>query len=494
MMAIVNLCRGGLLSLVLLSVTSLATAAVQDDLQQIQVQRGIVAVIELPEGQPEYVVDLAKASELRVYFQSANEADVHAVRQLADDAQLLGSRIFVDLGPVESIHLADNIADAVLVAPSTRDQTSDGELLRVLRPRGVAVSGAEHLVKPLPDGIDEWTHPYHGPDNNPQSDDDLVRGDLQTQFLAEPTFSPMPEQTVVAGGRIFKAMGHIAHKANQNEWLNTLLCINAYNGTILWRRALPEGFMIHRNTMVATEDSLLMGDAQSCKVIDAVTGEVRDEIVVPADISDGPVWKWMGVRHGILYALVGNPEVSIDTIRSDRRGLGHWPWGMWQGHDYKDPRTSFGFGRTLVAVDLQSKKILWHYRDDEFLDARGVCMNESRIFCFSPDRFLMCLDAADGTVLWKNADGSLLSEIGSNGRAQHYVTGYATTCYIKCDEDYVYFAGPQRSKMVVASARDGALAWTYPHGNLQLVLRDDAIYAAGPEITGVRLDYATGAN
>ena len=36
-------------------------------------------------------------------------------------------------------------------------------------------------------------------------------------------------------------------------------------------------------------------------------------------------------------------------------------------------------------------------------------------------------DAADGKLLWKNADAALLSAIGSNGPAQHYVTGYATT-------------------------------------------------------------------
>ena len=377
MMTFAYPCRGSRALIAFVAMASVVMAAGSSDgLQQLGLQRGIVAVIELPADEPSYVVDLARNSELRVYFQSARAADVRAVRTMADEAGLLGNRVFVDSGTVDSIHLGDNVADAILVAPHARDKTSDRELLRVLRPRACALIGDDRLVKPVPDGIDEWTHPYHGPDNNPQSDDTLVRGELQTQFLARPTFSPMPEQTVVAGGRIFKAMGHIAHKANQNEWLNTLLCINAYNGTILWQRPLPEGFMIHRNTMVATDDALLMGDAQSCKVFDGATGEIREEIVVPEGISDGPVWKWMGVQHGILYALVGNPEVSIETIRSDRRGLGHWPWGMWEGHDYKDPRTSFGFGRTLIAIDLHTRKLLWHYRDAEFLDAHGVCMND----------------------------------------------------------------------------------------------------------------------
>ncbi|MCA9057896.1 MAG: PQQ-binding-like beta-propeller repeat protein, partial [Planctomycetaceae bacterium] len=276
------------------------------------------------------------------------------------------------------------------------------------------------------------------------------------------------------------------------EMLNTLLCINAYNGTILWKRPLSPGFMLHRNTMIATDDALYMGDHESCKVIDGRTGEVRKEITIPAEITDGPVWKWMAMRDGVLYAMVGNLEVQVDTLASDRRGLGHWPWGMWKGHDYNDPRTAFGYGRTLVAIDLESGRILWHYRDDEFLDARAVCMNSSNIYCFSGERFLACINAADGSLKWKNSDSDLLEAIGTNSRAQHYITGYATTCYMKCNDEYLFFAGPQRTKMVVASAATGKLSWTHPDGNLQLVLRDDGIFAAGPQSTGMKLDYATG--
>ena len=93
-----------------------------------------------------------------------------------------------------------------------------------MNPNATALFGKRQLSKPAPEGTDDWSHPYHGPDNNPQSQDRLVRGRFQTQFIADPKFSPMPEQSVVAGGRIYKAMGHIAHKANQNEMLNYICC------------------------------------------------------------------------------------------------------------------------------------------------------------------------------------------------------------------------------------------------------------------------------
>lgn len=467
------------LALLAASVSSLCAApSLSSTVEQTGVRRGIIAVVEPATGDTQPLIEAVRKSEAVFYVQTTDPTRADALRNAAEAAGLLGQRCFVDTGSPKVIHLGDNLADAVI---SPGGQTSDAELLRVLRPRATAFTGGRKLVKPVPAGVDDWSHPYHGPDNNPQSQDQLARGDFQTQFLGFPMFSPMPQQSVAAGGLIFKAFGHIAHKTNQNEVLNTLMGVNAYNGTILWRRPLPAGFMIHRNTMVATEDALYLGDHESCKVFDGQTGEVRDQIIVPKEITDGPVWKWMAIRDGVLYALVGSTESLVATQKSDRRGLGHWPWGMWEGHDYKDPQTAFGFGRTVVAIDLKTRKVRWHHRDQDFLDARGVCMNRDRMFCYSPERFLLCLDLKTGKPVWKNSDRELLEAIGPNERAQHYLTGYATSCYIKCDQDHIFFAGPQRKQLVAASTANGRLSWTHVPGNLQLVLRPEALYAGGPQ-------------
>ncbi len=475
---------------------SLARAA----LKKLDVEKGVCAVLGLPDSAgPSFVTDLAKGSELLVYFQSPNADEVAGVRKAADAAGLLGRRIFVDQGDFKSVHLADNLADAVLVSSSAQAAVAEKELLRALQPRGKAIVGNRQIVKPFPPGVDAWSHPYHGPDNNPQSRDQLARAPYLTQFLAEPKFSPMPEVTVAAGGRIFKAMGHIAHKKNQNPMLNTLLSINAYNGTILWKRKLPEGFMIHRNTMIATPEALYLGDDQSCKVIDARTGRVKDQIIIPQSLSDGPVWKWMALKDGVLYALLGGEEVRVDVKPAKVSGLGHWPWGMWQGHDYKDPKTNFGFGRTLVAIDTNTKKILWNHREKEYIDSRGVCMGDGHIYFYSPQKFLACLDAKGGQLLWKNSDGDLLQAIGPDGKAQLWLTGYATSTFIKCSDDFIFFAGPQRKKLVAASTEDGKLVWQREHGNMLLVLRKEGIYAVGPQQhartadqLGYKLAYETG--
>ncbi|MCR9297233.1 MAG: class I SAM-dependent methyltransferase, partial [bacterium] len=377
--------------------------------------QGIVALIGLPDGQLEFALDLCRGTECIVFLQVDDPEEALTIRKAAAAERLLGTRLFVEHAAFSEILLADNIADRVLVADQAA-ALQENELLRVLRPRGIAIRGNQRTTKPVPEGTDAWSHPYHGPDNNPQSEDQLVRGSFRTQFIGYPKFSPMPEQTVVAGGRIYKAMGHIAHKANQNEMLNTLLCINAYNGSILWRRSLTEGFMLHRNTMIATEDTLYMGDDKSLKIIDGESGELVDEIKITKEdhISDGPVWKWMALRQGVLYAMVGNTESLIETQKSMRRGLGHWPWDMWDGHEYEDPRTSFGFGRTLIAIDLNTRQRLWHYRDEDFLDARAMCMNDSQIYCYAPGKFIASIDLYTGKLKWKNSDPELLDAIGDN--------------------------------------------------------------------------------
>ncbi len=454
----------------------------------------ICVVLGLPSGidAESLLTTLCGNNDMQVYVQTPSSEEADAIRMAAEEAEWLGSKVFVEEGPWESIHLATHLAGMVFVSDSAAQHVKEEELLRVVYSGGTVFFGNREIVTPPVEDTDSWSHPYHGPDNNPQSLDRRARAPYMTQFLADPKFVPMPEISVAAGGKIFRAFGHIAHKANQNAMLNTLICVTAYNGRIVWKRPLKEGFMIHRNTMIATDDILYMADDVSCKLIDTKTGAVREEIVIPEGVGDGPVWKWMGMENGILYALVGGPEVAIETKQSRTPGLGHWPWGMWAGHDYKDPKTNFGFGRTFAAIDPNTKKIFWTFDTDEYIDSRGVCMKNGKIYYYVPDKLLACLDTDTHDIAWKTSAPDVLNAIGPNGPAQHYVTGYATTTYIKCNDDYIFFAGPQRSRLAVINANNGKLAWDKEGGNLQLVLRDDGFYAAGPQQTGAKYTYATG--
>jgi len=469
-------------------------------LERAGVKRGICVVLGLPEADKgEYVTDLARGSELLVYFQSPDPHQVDQVRRIAEGSGLLGIRVFADRGDWRSIHLADNLADAALVSPAAAGSVIGGELLRVLHPQAKAILPSGQLVKPFPQGIDDWSHPYHGPDNNPQSADTRARAPYLTQFIAEPKFGPAPAVTVAAGGRIFRAFGHLAHRENQNAMLNTLLAVNAYNGTVLWKRPLSEGFMVLRNTIVATPEILYLADDKSCKLLEAATGATVDEIVPPEPDVDGTVWKWMALEGDVLYGLIGGEEFKAPVLTSDSFGIGGWPRANWPGFDYQDPKTAWAQGRTLLAIDVKSKRLLWRHREQDLVDGRAACMRDSRIYFYSPGKSVGCLDADTGQVAWKTSDPDLLEAIGPLFPKQPRWTGLSPFPYVKCNDRFLFFSGPRIPRVIAVWAESGNLAWQKEvpltdAGSVHLLLRDDALYAVGQGTgqTSFRMDYETG--
>jgi outer membrane protein assembly factor BamB len=452
-------------------------------------QRGICVVLGEPSGS--LALELARTSEFLIYVQLPAGEPVDALRKTADQAGLLGTRLLVEQGALSHLHLADNLADVVVVrnAASGSDSAPRAEVLRVLRPGGKALLGAEELVKPFPEGTDDWSHPYHGPDNNPQSKDQVARAPYLTHFLAEPWYSPMPLVTVASGGRLFKAFGHVAIKEREWPLLNTLVAQNAFNGTLLWQRKLSPNFMIHRSTLIATPQTLYLADDVSCKLLDAATGEVRGELVSAAE--DGAVWKWLALADGVLYALVGAAETPDPTVRGNRQARG-WPWGPPLGQGYNSKEYPWGFGHTLLALDPVSQKVLWRHREAEPLDTRAMCLAAGRIFCYSPGKFLAALGAKSGDMLWRSSDAELLKAIGEQRFAQNPNEGFSTSSYVKGSDLALYFAGPVRTDLVAVSAVDGKLLWRKAQGgNSQLVLREDGLYAMSPGHSA-RYDYLTG--
>lgn len=470
-------------------VDNAVSADVSELLQEIG-DRGICVV--LGDSQGEFSRELARQSEWRVYQQSPDAAELLTCRREADSAGLLGTRVFVQQGPWSHLNLADNLADAVIVRGEVEVKANRDDLMRVLRPEGRLIASGATSVKPFPKDVDDWSHPYHGPDNNPQSRDLVARAPYLTHFTAEPWYSPMPLVTVASGGRLFKAFGHIAVKEREWPWLNTLIAQNAFNGTVLWKRPLSEGFMIHRNTLIATPTRLYLGDNRSCKVLDAATGQQRDEIVLPKELGAGPAWKWMALVDGVLYAMTGPDETPDPTVKGERMARG-WPWaGTALGKGYNEKVYGWGFGNTVLALDPETKKILWSHREEEPLDARAMCMAAGRIFIYSHQKFLGSLNAKTGDVQWKASSPELFQALGEHLFAQNPREGFSSTCYAKCNDKAVFFAGPTRKNLVAVSADDGKLLWQRAGGgNSQLVLRDDGLYAMSPG-ESARYDYLTG--
>jgi len=450
-------------------------------LDRIGLRRGICVV--LGDKQCKHALELARNSELLIYVQLRHAEDLAEARRIVDEAGFYGTRIFVEQGPLTRVQLADNLADAV-VALFEMPRQVEAEVLRILRPEGKALLGPNKVLsKPFPDGVDDWTHPYHGPDNNPQSEDKVVVAPYLTQFLAEPRYAPLPQVAVGSDGRMFKAFGHVAFKEREEPFLNKLVAFNGYNGTILWQRDLAEGVMIHRNTMIATPTTLYVGDDKSCKLIDTVTGRLKDEIIPPVEHAGGTFWKWMALEDGVLYALMGEQE-QRDPTKRWRRELHGWPWNP-ISKGFNQPDHPWGFGRNVLAINPVTKEVLWSYREEKPVDGRAMCMKNGRIYIFRFGAYLACLDAKNGNVLWRKTpenDRALFKSLGSYLNRQDWRTNWRTTCYLKCSDEALYFAGPQVGKLLAVSAEDGSILWENLYSNFQLVLRDDGLYALSGQI------------
>jgi len=256
------------------------------------------------------------------------------------------------------------------------------------------------------------------------------------------------------------------------------MAYNGYNGTILWKRDLVPGIMVHRNTMIATPTILYVGDNKSCKLIDAATGELKDEISPPEDIAGGTFWKWMALEDDILYVLIGEQEMIDPQVRRSRSGHG-WPWDP-LSKGFNMPENPWGFGRNVLAIDLKTKKVIWSYHEEESIDSRALCMKNGRIYAFRFGSYLTCLNAKNGKVIWRRTikkDPQLFKTIGKDLNRQGYMTNWRTTAYLKCSDKALYFAGPMMDKLISLSTKDGSVLWHHPYDNYQLVLRDDALYA-----------------
>jgi len=490
--------RLGSLTVVFLLFTLTSTCTVRNEEEPTSsplAKRGISVILGDTSGK--FSIRLAGESDLLIYVRLETEDQVRQVRSAVDEAGYYGNRIWVDQGEPGRISLADNLADVILTVGQKNCPVSDAEIIRVLCPGGIARINGRKISKELPKGTDDWSHPYHGPDNNPQSDDLLAKAPYITQFLAEPYYAPLTQVAVTSSGRLFKAFGNIAFHEREEALLNSLVAFNGFNGTMLWRRHLTPGVMIHRNTMIATPDVLYVGDDKSCKLIDTATGRLIDEIIPDVELAGGTFWKWMGMENGVLFALIGEQEQKEPVIRQRRRDHG-WPWDP-LSKGFNQPENPWGFGRNLLAIDPDTKEILWAHREEEqAIDSRALCMKNGRIYIYRHGAYLACLDAADGKTIWRKTpenDSSLFEAIGPSLDRQGWETNWRTTAYLKCSDEALYFAGPSIGKLLAVSARDGHILWEHPYSNFQLVLREDGLYGISGQVdnhSSIRFDPLTG--
>ncbi len=483
-------------------------------LRSMESRHGICVVVG---GDAMLPLELARNSEWLVHCRQPNVRIAAEIRLLADQAGLGIDRLAVDVGPIERLPYADRMID-VLLAPDVSDQTLVGysfvEIMRVLRPKGRAILGngyaesgaltAEKLrswndesirglrfdvssseagasveiVAPKLEGAGDWSHWEHSPDNNPVSEDAIIKAPYMTQFMAKPYYIAIPSITTAAAGRTFLAIGHIAHHRREWDNMNRLIARNGYNGMMLWQRDLPEGYLVHRSAFIATADTFYMIEKDHALMLDPATGDVQRKLTIPGVFGD---WKWMAIQDDVLYMLAGKQDSGVETTKGDRE-FGGWSWADLSTGYYAKPRVPWGFGSILAAYDLKQQKVLWtHTEDDQPMDGRAMSLRDGKVYFYCPDKYLCAADARTGDILWTNDDKTTLSLIEEAGTGLTSTPGFRSACIAVATPQALILQGQTRMNVVAVSTSNGQRLWT----KQKVTNNPNAIYVDDRVILGV---------
>jgi outer membrane protein assembly factor BamB len=223
------------------------TALAADDATQILQSAGIKGglVVHLGCGDGKLTAALRANDSYLVHGLDGDAKNVAAARQHIQSLGLYGAAS-VEQFDGKRLPYADNLVNLIVV--SNQYSVSSDELMRVLAPNGVALVGGKKIVKPRPGDIDEWTHFLHDAGNNAVARDKRVDAPRSLQWMAPPLWlrsheTPSGFQAMVCGGgRVFyifdEGLIGITDQRLPERW--ALLCRDAFNGKLLWRRPIEK--------------------------------------------------------------------------------------------------------------------------------------------------------------------------------------------------------------------------------------------------------------
>ncbi len=459
----------------------------------------VVVVCGGDESDVSTVTDLVEQTPWTIFCRGATSPQLDKIRAWARDQEVLGRRVYVADDEGTSLWLAGDMADAVWVAQGANSPPTEKEIVRVLRPGGVCVADGSVSVKPADPRVDQWRHPYHGPDNNVVSQDSVASLPGELRFQTQPVFAAMPNQTLFAGGRAFFFTGHIAFHQREEPLLNKLTVLNAYNGLTLWSRPLDPSCVVHNFTKLATDRVVVYAEGATLWMLDAATGAVREKLPVPAEATAAgdTDWKWIVQDGDMLWAAFGPPDGRVVPHRQ-KRDVGHWPWDV-ANNQYRPIIDNFGAANRLTAFRYPDMEPVWSIQESEPFDVRALCMEGGRIFQLSPTNYVTARDAGSGEQLWRSTPATseeLFDAIGAAIKRQGWGLGWATYCCARAHDGVLCIAGPPFKKTIGVGLEKGNLLWASDTESPHPFFCNDALYimprVAAPAASCRKVDPITG--
>ena len=373
----------------------------------------------------------------------------------------------------EHLPYIDNLVN--LVVAESESRVSPEEIVRVLAPRGVALirkeangkllSGFPDAVveagpgyamfeKPVPPGIDDWTHYLYDASNNAVSKDRLVGPPRCIQWVGSPrrtrhhdhvsSFSAL----ACAAGRIFYVNDAGSSRSIHLPPRWSLVARDAFNGSLLWTKDVPKwvnplwplksGPAATPRRLVASGDEVFvtLGIDAPVSLLDAKTGEpvrVFPETRFARELilSGGTLLCVTAARATDYDAYVPSRERS-----PEEQGVVDRTWG------------SESEMRQVVAMDPASGKVLWQTQSP--VTPLSLAADSGRAFFHDGSR-IHALGLESGGELWVSEPLEQLAV-----RSPSYGPNLLAT------PDVILFAGGNR-KMTALAATSGEILWKAGH-------------------------------
>jgi outer membrane protein assembly factor BamB len=392
------------------------------------------------------------------YIVHGLDTDPESVANARAYIRSLGHYGDVTVDTFDGLHLpyVDNLVN--LVVADDLGAVTMGEVMRVLVPQGVAYikqNGKwQKTVKPRPEDIDEWTHYLYDAAGNAISRDRQVGPSRHVKWVAGPLWSRSHEYTpsvaamVSSGGTIFlihdDGVRGVIDRRIGDRWM--VYARDAFNGQLLWKRPMSEGWstaawegggnwssplsLPRRLVAAGGRVYLTLGYRSPVTVLDAATGQRIQE--------------FEDTRNTDETVLIGETLLARCRKSIPKYSRQASAWKVQRRPDQALHPAAMG-DETIVAVDVDSGKTLWQWKDARIVTLSLSACN-GRV-CYHNFEQLVCLDLKTGKLLWRVDCPSWPDLVETSGTLVMY-------------EDLVFYAADRGLHCFAAG--DGELLWKGP--------------------------------
>jgi outer membrane protein assembly factor BamB len=397
-----------------------------------------------------------------VHGLDTNYENINTARRFIMAKGLYGT-VSVDRLTGKQLPYNDNLVN-LLVAENLGDISMD-EVMRVLAPHGVAMTkgilGWKKTIKPRPAEMDEWNQYFYDSQGTMVSNDEVVGPMKHYQWVGSPRWGRHHDTTasmsamVSANGRIFYIMDEGPTESIQLPSENSLIARDAFSGTILWKRPIPDwqdhlfplksgpAYLPRRLIAIGDKVYVTLGINAPLSELDAATGETKRTFANTDHTSE------VIFSGKTLFLVVGRPEKTEKLFA---------PKSTYVWDNFTRAKDEWGWHKKeskIMAIDMDKGKVLWENQTHPVAPL-SLSADAKAVYFYDGSK-MICLNRTTGRENWQTP---IVIE-----DQKEIDTAYAPRIVIS--EDVVLFSGGLTEKkhplgtgkLIALSAADGKKLW-----------------------------------